>query len=138
MSNGPISLPHINLHRQQQEQDPPLFQPLPPMQQQSAPTQNNHYYHGQSFTREGNAPSPSTLPIPLPTVLCSFVLQEKGTVLHGVLFLVDQLLTCVRLCRRRTTDERNNAETTSDKRRTYSHVHRHASSFLKPNYSPSH
>src|SRR5271170_515486 len=49
MSNGPISLPHINLHRQQ-EQDPTAFQGLPPMHQSA--TQNN-YFHGQSFSREG-------------------------------------------------------------------------------------
>lgn len=65
MSNGPISLPHINLHRHQQEQGPAAFQGLPrmqqqqPQQQQQPPATQSNYFHGQSFGREGKTPSHS-------------------------------------------------------------------------------
>lgn len=52
MSNGPISLPHINL-RPQEEEDSRDYEGLPPMHQQ--PPQNN-YYHPNSYPREGKIP----------------------------------------------------------------------------------
>src|SRR5271155_791766 len=99
MSNGPINLPHMNLHRQQ-EQDPATFQGLPPMQQQPA-TQNN-YYHGQSFAREGKISSHSSHP--LPRLLCS---TERGVV--GCTYFGTILTLCVkdnRCTRRRQSHQR--------------------------------
>ena len=74
MSNGPISLPHLNLRRPQ-EHDSADYQSLPPMQN---PESQSNYLHGQSYSREG-----TSSPVHMYPIFGAF----QGSVLH--LFLVE-------------------------------------------------
>ena len=77
------TLPHINLHGKP-EQDSAEFQGLPPMQQ--PPLQSN-YYHGQSFSREGNSASR--------TDEFSLVSHHEEFLSDARLYSLDDTNTCV-------------------------------------------